>query len=188
VAPLSDSHISPAAPPLAATRWALWNLGFRPFHLAASVFAALSVPLWAAQVAGWLPFAYLGSAHAHASEMIFGYTLAVVAGFLFTAARNWTGLPTPRGARLAALLAVWVAGRVLATTPYGLAAAAVDVAFPVCVAASLAIPLARSRNRRNYFLVALLGLLAASVLLVHCPRSMWSRGRSTWLCRFRSTS
>jgi len=31
--------------------FALWNLGFRPFYLAASLFAALSIALWVAQYA-----------------------------------------------------------------------------------------------------------------------------------------
>jgi uncharacterized protein involved in response to NO len=154
-------------PPQASARLALWNLGFRPFYLVAALFAALSVPLWAMQVAGWIPFAYVASAHAHASEMIFGYTLAVFAGFLFTAARNWTGLPTPHGGTLAALVALWLAGRVLAVTPYAVAAAVVDVAFPLAVAAGIAVPLVRSGNRRNYFFVGLLCVLAAIVLVVH---------------------
>ena len=38
--------------------FALWQLGFRPFYLLASVFAALSIPLWALQYAGWLGAAY----------------------------------------------------------------------------------------------------------------------------------
>ena len=37
----------------------MWQLGFRPFYLLASVFAALSIALWAAQYAGWLAPGYL---------------------------------------------------------------------------------------------------------------------------------
>jgi len=37
----------------------LWQLGFRPFYLLASVFAALSIALWAVQYAGWLAAGYL---------------------------------------------------------------------------------------------------------------------------------
>lgn len=33
----------------------------------------------------------------HSHEMIFGFAMAVVAGFLLTAVMNWTGLPTLRG-------------------------------------------------------------------------------------------
>ena len=77
-----------ATPP---TGFALWQLGFRPFYLLASLFAALSVPLWALQYAGWLGTPYLQGPLWHAHEMLFGFTLAVIVGFLFTAGRNWTG-------------------------------------------------------------------------------------------------
>ena len=77
-------------PPVTPT-WALWQLGFRPFYLAASGFAALSVGLWTAQYAGWLGHAYLAGAVWHAHEMLFGFTLAVVVGFLLTAGQNWSG-------------------------------------------------------------------------------------------------
>ena len=137
----------------------LWNLGFRPFYLLGSLCAAISIALWVVQYAGWLPFAYLVTPRAHAGEMVFGYAMAVIAGFLFTAARNWTGQPTPHGGALAALALLWLAGRILAATPWTTAAAAADGLFPLAVAAGLAVPLARARNRRNYFFVALLALL-----------------------------
>ena len=35
-----------------AAGFALWALGFRPFYLLASIFAALSIPLWVAVYAG----------------------------------------------------------------------------------------------------------------------------------------
>src|SRR6188768_3040971 len=76
----------------------------------------------------------------HAHEMLFGFTLAVVVGFLFTAGRNWTGLPTPTGAGLAALAALWLAARVLVLTPWGWASALANVAFPLAAAAALAVP------------------------------------------------
>jgi uncharacterized protein involved in response to NO len=147
--------------------FALWRLGFRPFYLLASVFAAVSVALWVLQYTGWLQHAYLAGPLAHAHEMLFGFTLAVVAGFLFTAVRNWTGRPTPTGAALAAIAALWLAGRVLVLTPLGWAAAVVNVAFPVAVAIGIGIPLFRSRNRRNYFFVGLLGLMALAEAGVH---------------------
>ncbi|MFO1313154.1 MAG: NnrS family protein [Burkholderiales bacterium] len=147
-------------------RWALWSLGFRPFYLAASVFAALSVPLWIAQYAGWMPTPYARGPLLHGHEMLFGYTLAVIAGFLFTAVRNWTGRPTPTGATLAGFVALWCAGRLLVLTPWEGWSAAVNAAFPVAVAIALALPLVRSGNRRNYFFVALLaGFAAANVAM-----------------------
>lgn len=148
-------------------RFALWNLGFRPFYLLASVFSAVSVLLWAAQFSGYVPSGYLQGSVWHGHEMLFGYTMAVIAGFLLTAVRAWTNEPTPRGVPLMALAALWVCGRVLVLTPFGVAAAVVNAAFPVAVAVAIGIPLWRSRNVRNYFFVGLLVLMGALIIAVH---------------------
>ena len=161
---IKNPSTAPAAPPQG---FALWQLGFRPFYLLASVFSALSIGLWALQFSGWLGTPYLAGPMWHAHEMLFGFTLAVVVGFLFTAGRNWSGRPTPTGVPLMALAALWVAGRVLVLTPFGWAAAAVNVAFPLAAAIGLAIPFIAARNKRNYFFIALLLLMALAVLGVH---------------------
>ena len=154
-------------PPAPTRRFALWELGFRPFYLLASAFAALSIALWALQFAGLLGFAYLHGPLWHAHEMLFGFTLAVIVGFLLTAGSNWAGRTTVSGAPLAALAALWLAARVLVLTPYGWAAAAANVAFPLAAALVLANTFVRARNRRNYFFVALLVLLALAGAFVH---------------------
>jgi uncharacterized protein involved in response to NO len=148
-------------------RFALWDLGFRPFYLAAAAYAAVSVALWALQYSGRLGISYVAGPTWHAHEMLFGFAIAVIAGFLFTAVPNWTGKPTPRGAALAAIVMLWIAGRVLVLTPFAGAAAAVNVAFPLVVAIGIAKPLAQSRNRRNYFFVALLCAFAGVELAMH---------------------
>lgn len=160
----------------APREFALWRLGFRPFYLLASLFAALSILLWVGQFSGLLPAAYLQGPLWHGHEMLFGYTLAVIAGFLFTAVRNWTGLPTPTGPALAACALLWLAGRVLVLTPFAMAAAAVNAAFPVAVAIGIGIPLWRSGNRRNFFFVGLLLLIALATLAFHLSL----QGRIDW--------
>jgi uncharacterized protein involved in response to NO len=155
-------------PPQAAPRgFALWQLGFRPFYLLASSFAAGSILLWALQFTGYLPAPYLPGPLWHAHEMLFGFALAVVVGFLFTAGQNWTGLPTPQGGRLAALAALWLAARVLVLTRWGWASALANLAFPLAAAAALAVPFVRAGNRRNYFFIALLVLLGLASFAVH---------------------
>lgn len=156
-----------ASSPPSPKGFALFALGFRPFYLLASIFAALSVPLWALQFAGLLPRPYLSGVVWHAHEMLFGFTLAVIVGFLLTAGRNWTNMPTPTGWKLCALVALWLLARILVLTPYALAAAVVNVAFPLAAAAALAVPFIKARNRRNYFFVALLILLAGVAALIH---------------------
>lgn len=150
-----------------AARFALWNLGFRPFYLLASLFSALSILLWAAQFSGYLPHAYLQGAVWHGHEMLFGYTTAVIAGFLLTAVHAWTNQPTASGAPLMALAVLWVCGRVLVLTPFAMTAALVNAAFPVAIAWMVGIPLLRSRNVRNYFFVGLLVLMGALILTMH---------------------
>ncbi len=48
----------------------------------------------------------------HAHELIFGYAPAVIAGFLLTAVKNWTGMQTPQGRRLIALFSLWAVARI----------------------------------------------------------------------------
>ena len=163
-------------PPRADTshaRFALWALGFRPLYLVAAVFAAVSIPLWVAQYAGWLAVPYRQGPILHGREMLFGYTLAIIAGFVFTAGRTWTGQPTPTGAALAGYVVLWIAGRVLAFTPWVTLAAAANAAFPLSVAVGIAIPLAKSRNRRNYFFIALFLGFALAALALHLSYAGW---------------
>jgi uncharacterized protein involved in response to NO len=148
-------------------RFALWALGFRPFYLLAAVFASLSVGLWVLQYSGVIQAAALRGAAWHGHEMLFGYAFAVVGGFLFTAVRNWAQRPTPTGATLAAIVALWIAGRVLVLTPYAMAAAAVNALFPLAVAVGIGVPLVAAGNRRNYFFVALLVAASCAVLAFH---------------------
>ena len=145
----------------------LWGLGFRPFFLLASAFAALSVPLWALQFSGMLGRPYLPGALWHAHELLFGFALAVIVGFLLTAGRTWSNRSTATGVLLMALVMLWLTARVLVLRPWGWAAALVNTAFPMSAAIALAIPFHAARNRRNYFFVGLLLMIAAAVLTFH---------------------
>lgn len=152
-------------------RHPVFNLGFRPFFLLAGVFATLIIPLWLAILTGlWPAPPYLGPVGWHAHEMLFGYTMAVVAGFLLTAVRNWTGLPTPTGPLLAGLALLWLTARVAlistAVVPAWLAAA-IDVAFLPLIAGVLLPPLWRSRNRPNLVFPFILLALAGANVVMH---------------------
>jgi uncharacterized protein involved in response to NO len=136
----------------------LWNLGLRPFYLLGSLFSAVSVALWTLQYAGMLPFTYVHAPTMHGGEMLFGYATAIIAGFLLTAVRNWTGQPTASGPWLASLAGLWLAGRLLVAWP--VAAAFATSAFLVAVAIAIAVPLWRTHNRRNMVFVGLLLVLA----------------------------
>lgn len=168
--PNPDRPVSPVR------TFALWQMGFRPFYLLASVFAALSIPLWVAQFVGVLPRPYVDGALWHGYEMLFGYASAVIAGFLLTAVRTWSGQATVTGMPLMGLVALWLAARLLIMTPYPLAALIVNVAFPLAVGLALAVPLIRANNRRNYFVIGLLASLALASLMFQLA----SRGAVTW--------
>lgn len=140
-------------------------LGFRPFFLLAGVFGSLWVPLWLLVLGGrvQLPVRHGGMAW-HGHEMIFGFTVAVIAGFLLTAVRNWTNKPTPTGGGLLALAALWTLGRLAllaGTLLPEVLAASIDLAFLPVLAVALGIPLWRSKNWRNIAFVPLLLALSA---------------------------
>jgi uncharacterized protein involved in response to NO len=47
--------------------WSLWNLGFRPFFLAAGLHATVAIAWWTVQFAGWLTgVAHLANPYWHA--------------------------------------------------------------------------------------------------------------------------
>ncbi len=150
-------------------RFALFALGFRPFYLLAALFAALAIPLWELVLFGIVTLPVLGVLW-HAHEMIFGFATAVIVGFLFTAGRNWTGLPTPTGRALAALAALWLGGRIGMVLSAGAIAAVIDVLFLPAAATALAMVFIKAENRRNYFIIGLLVLLALANAASHLAR------------------
>jgi uncharacterized protein involved in response to NO len=167
----SRSDVSPVPRYRSQSGPFLLSAGFRPFFLAAALWAALAVPLWLAAFTGEaaLPTRLLPSVW-HVHEMVFGFAAATVAGFLLTAIPNWTGRLPLQGVPLAILVLLWAAGRiaVLASATTGAAvAAALDLAFPLAFLAVVAREVLAGRNWRNLPMIAALGLLLAGNLLVH---------------------
>ena len=77
---------------MSSSRFPLLALGFRPFYLLAALFAASALPLWLVMVIGGVQLdTYFAGMLWHSHEMVYGFTSAVIAGFLLTAVRNWTG-------------------------------------------------------------------------------------------------
>jgi uncharacterized protein involved in response to NO len=146
------------------------SAGFRPFFFLAGLWAALAVPLWLSAYSGLALPTRLPPMTWHAHEMIFGFGFAAAAGFLLTAIPNWTGRLPLRGAPLAGLALLWIAGRaaVLLSNATGpLAAAAIDLAFPAALILVVAREIAAGRNWRNLPMVAALAVLFCGSLLVH---------------------
>jgi uncharacterized protein involved in response to NO len=155
---------------------ALLNLGFRPFFLLATLHALVAVLVWSAVYTfGWhWPYEGIPASTWHAHEMVFGYAMAVIAGFLLTAVRNWTGEQTLHGMPLLLLCLVWLSARVLpvAGAPPAWAALA-DVLFDLALVAAVAWPVVKVRQWTQVGILSKLVLLAAANGLFHAGLLGW---------------
>jgi uncharacterized protein involved in response to NO len=150
---------------------ALLSYGYRPFFLLAAVWAALVMVVWILVLSGLIGWtAAFDPVSWHAHSLLFGYSTAVIAGFLMTAVPNWTGRFPIVGWPLAGLVALWLIGRLVVTLGFGLPAmviAAIDLAFPVVFAVAIGREIVAGRNWRNLKVLALLTLLIVADLLFH---------------------
>lgn len=91
----------------------LFNLSLRIFFSAAAVFAIVMMTLWAFVFTGHtdIDAQTLNPLYWHGHEMIYGYALAVVAGFLLTAVKTWTGVMMPHGYQLLGIFVCWLLAR-----------------------------------------------------------------------------
>jgi uncharacterized protein involved in response to NO len=150
---------------------AILTLAFRPFFLAASLWSALALAIWivlfmtgAALPSRFDPLSW------HIHEMLFGFVLAAIAGFMLTAIPNWTGRTPIRGFRLAVLVLLWLIGRVACLTsaliPFWLAAV-IDLAFPFVLCAVAAREIVAARNWRNSAMPIPVAVLGIADLLMY---------------------
>ncbi|MCY1263533.1 NnrS protein [compost metagenome] len=141
----------------------LWRLGFRPFFLGGSLFAVVAIGAWIAVLLGVLPeWQPLGGWLAwHRHEMLFGFAVAIVAGFLLTAVQNWTGRPGVSGTPLIWLAGLWLAARLgwLFGAPLALVGP-LELALLPALAFFIGRSLWQVRQVRNYPILAVLLLLA----------------------------
>ncbi len=158
----------------------LFALGFRAFFALAGLFALILIGLWASIFKGSLVLDnYYPNAYWHAHEMLLGYSLAVIAGFLLTAVKNWTGIQTVSGEKLAGLCLLWVYGRIVPfyseLLPDSLIAL-IDFSFLPVLAYFVAQPILKSGTLRNLFFIALLLLMALGNALIHAEILGFSEG------------
>ncbi len=97
----------------------------------------------------------------HAHEMIYGFAVAVIAGFLLTAVKNWTGVQTLHGVGLLALFGLWVAARVLWLfgTPLLFGAGFFDLLFMLGLIAAIVEPIRKVKQWQQSGIIAILVLL-----------------------------
>jgi len=149
----------------------LFALGFRVFFALAGLAALILIVFWNAIFNGALTSEhYYPNNHWHAHEMLLGYAVAVIAGFLLTAVKNWTGKPTLTGDPLASLCLLWLYGRILpfyaGLLPDALIAL-VDFAFLPTLAYQVSKPIIEAKQYRNLFFIGLIMLLALGNGLIH---------------------
>ena len=145
--------------------------GFRPFFLAAGLWSASALLLWIVMFAtgSTIPSRFDPLAW-HIHEMLFGFVMAAIAGFLLTAIPNWTGRRPVSGAPLTLLAGLWLLGRISclisALLPPWLAIVA-DLSFPLVLAGVVAREIVAGGNYRNLPMIAAVTVLAIANLLMH---------------------
>lgn len=144
--------------------------GFRPFFLCAALWAAIALALWLAMLT--TRFAVptrFEPLQWHIHEMLFGFVLATMAGFLLTAIPEWTGRAPVKGGLLGTLCGLWLLGRadtlICGLIPVWPAIAA-DTAFPVALAVVVAREIIASGQRaRRPMIIPFIALTLAQLLM-----------------------
>jgi uncharacterized protein involved in response to NO len=169
----------------------LWASAFRPFYLLGSAYAPLLAAAWLAAWFGLLPTPGgmpLKLLHGH--EFIFGFATAIILGIVVTALPSWAGTDEVHGARLAVLVALWLAGRVAFWASPWLPAplpALVDGLLYPAVMGMLAPQLLRVKNRLYLLLLPILFVLFVANLLYYQARGPGAMPASPrWRCAPRS--
>ncbi|MEZ4755003.1 MAG: NnrS family protein [Bdellovibrionota bacterium] len=154
-----------------AHRTALFELGFRPFFIGAGVFAVVSILAWLLVYGFQYPIQTtpysLFEWHAH--EMIYGFSLAVISGFLLTAIMNWTGVQTLNGTKLQLLFIAWLVPRIalLFGTTFISIAAIFDLLFVFGLLYAVTSPILKAKQLKQFAIVTIIGLLALGNLIFY---------------------
>lgn len=163
----------------------LFSYGFRPFFLGGAIWAAAAMVLWIAAISGAIEIGGdYGAPAWHAHEMLFGFSPAILAGFLLTAVPNWTGRLPVSGRPLLYLFLLWCAGRVALLIPDmtgETVAVAVDSLFLPTLLAICLREVVAGRKWKDLKVVG--GLLALSLANVCYHYETLSQGRPDYSIR-----
>lgn len=158
---LPDGKISTSPQPKQVLPF--FRLAFRPMFWLGALFSVLSIGLWGLTYSGYVQFTPFGGGFFwHAHEMLFGFAVAIISGFLLTAVQTWTGVASVKGVALAVLVGLWLLARIVMAFPTSMPATMVmliDLSFLPLAAFLLAIPIVKARLWRNLFFVPLLLLM-----------------------------
>jgi uncharacterized protein involved in response to NO len=155
----------------------LFAYGFRPFFLLGALWVPIALATLFAGIAwGLWPVSAPPLFLWHGHELLFGFVVSAIAGFLLTAVPTWTSTPPVSGWPLIGLAALWVSGRVVMYPALQLDstyAAFIELAFVPALMVALAVPLMRTRNLRNYPFLVMLALLFALNFVFHGRALGW---------------
>ncbi|CAM4245712.1 NnrS family protein [Vibrio agarivorans] len=133
------------------------RLGFRPFFLLGSLYAIIAIVLWVWMFQTGAPSALnVPPLWWHVHEMMFGFGMAIVMGFVLTAVQNWTGIPGTKSYRLAVLVALWLVVRILFWTPAPLwLVSSIEALFLALCAYEVGLRVVKAKGWRNLFFIPL---------------------------------
>lgn len=153
------------------------RLGFRPFFLLGSLFALIAMGVWLLVLKGVITINPLnGPMWWHSHEMLFGFSSAIIAGFLLTAVQTWTNIASPKGTQLLALVSVWLLARFLilfASESLLIVTMVVDIVFLPLTAFVVGIRIIKIRQYRNLVFIPVLSLMAIMNLFTYLPNFGW---------------
>ena len=90
----------------------IWNTAFRAFFLFGALHSAIMISLWLLNLSGVMHLSFrVNPVFWHSYELVFGFTRAILYGFLFTASQNWVGKTYLKGFQLSVLFFLWFVGR-----------------------------------------------------------------------------
>ncbi|MCG9649747.1 NnrS family protein [Vibrio brasiliensis] len=147
---ITDKKVEEAIP-------AVLRLGFRPFFLLGSTYAIVAIALWVWMFQSGQPaILKVPALWWHVHEMLFGFAMAIVAGFVLTAVQNWTGINGTKHHRLAIVVTLWLLPRLLFWTPAPLwLISSIEALFLALVAFEVGTRVVKAKGWRNLFFVPL---------------------------------
>ena len=177
-------HISEPQQPQQSPRSAFLELGFRPFFAGAGILAIVTISLWAGVTFFnlSLPVSLISPAQWHAHEMIYGYAIAVISGFLLTAVKNWTGIATLSGRGLLFLFALWVAARIcfVVFDSFIVLTAVFEALFSIVLLIAVCRPIIAVRQWKQMAIVSKLFLILTFNGFFYCGVFGWMERGVDW--------
>lgn len=159
----------------------LFRLGFRPFFLFGSLYGAWALLRWILILSGAESWEHaMPTTVWHSHELLFGFAMAIVSGFLTTAAQTWTGVRGIHGYPLAALFTLWLSARfAMNLYPDSLIGPIADAAFMLLSAGVLARQVILGGNTRNLIFLPIFACFIGVHLL-----QIWAAFEDMLLARY----